>query len=514
MPTPISPFGSKDLRWLRDQQASTHGERDFLTWVPTDGPERRWTYFEFARDVAALGAGLRRRGISVGDRVAILLDNSPEFLLVWTAVTTIGAVAVCLNTRSSRDELRYFGEHSGTRRAFTHAVYAEALGACMPELQWMCVVDASGELSAVAGDPSEDMPVRIGADAPASIQYTSGTTARPKAVVWSHANCLWGGAINSRHQELSPADVNLIHLPLFHTNALSYSFLGSYWAGSQIVLVPKFSASRFWDVAVRYRCTWTSTVSFCVRALASREAPSHHFFRGWASSTVTSAETGPGGIGATGWFGMTETVSHPICSAPGMPRVIGTMGTPAPEYQVAVVDDDGRAVDPGETGQLQVRGVPGVSLFSGYLRDRQATASAFTTDGWFRTGDRVRPSEDGTITFVERDKDVLKVGGENIGAPEIERVLLGVEGISEAAVVGRPDTMLGEVPIAFVLPRPQSTADPRALAEALRQRCAEMLPDFKRPREIRIVEELPRSTLDKIAKAVLRAQVSETAGPS
>jgi crotonobetaine/carnitine-CoA ligase len=148
-----------------------------------------------------------------------------------------------------------------------------------------------------------------------------------------------------------------------------------------------------------------------------------------------------------------------------------------------------------------VYGVPGQSLFAGYLGDAAATGAAYTPDGWFRTGDRVRRDPDGTLSFVERDKDVLKVAGENVGAPEIERVLLTVPGVREAAVVGRPDEMRGEVPVAFVV----ASAD---VTEAAHAACASMLPPYKRPVEIRVVDDLPRSTLDKVAKAELRRRVA------
>src|SRR6185503_17446069 len=158
-------------------------------------------------------------------------------------------------------------------------------------------------------------------------------------------------------------------------------------------------------------------------------------------------------------------------------------------------------VEPGASGTLHVRGRRGVSLFQEYLHDPEATARAFTADGWFVTGDRVRLDLEGTVSFVERDKDVLKVGGENIGAPEIERVLLGVSGVREVAVVGRPDPMLGEVPVAFVTVAEHSVWT----GPALEEHCAALLTGPRRPREVRVVEDLPRSTLDKVAKARLRA---------
>jgi crotonobetaine/carnitine-CoA ligase len=202
---------------------------------------------------------------------------------------------------------------------------------------------------------------------------------------------------------------------------------------------------------------------------------------------------------------MTETVSHPVVGSLSHPDADGTMGRPAPEYAVQVVDEELAPVEPGGTGELLVRGERGVSLFSEYLGDADATARAFTEDGWFRTGDRVRLEESGALTFVERDGDVLKVGGENVGAPEIERVLRGVAGVREAAVVGRPDPMLGEVPVAFVTLAPQSEWTGATLAE----HCAALLTGPRRPRAVRVVDDLPRSTLDKIAKARLRALLVE-----
>ncbi|WP_268991234.1 AMP-binding enzyme [Nocardioides anomalus] len=198
---------------------------------------------------------------------------------------------------------------------------------------------------------------------------------------------------------------------------------------------------------------------------------------------------------------MTETVSHPVVSELSHPGVPGSMGRAAPEYAVRVVGDDGRSVPPGEAGELRVRGIRGVSLFSEYLDDAERTAAAYDEHGWFRTGDRVRCDADGSFFFVERDKDVLKVGGENVGALEVERVLLALPGVREVAVVARPDRMLGEVPVAFVLAQPGrsvSVADADA-------RCADLLTPPKRPREIRVVDALPRSTLEKVAKAELRA---------
>jgi len=498
---PLSPHLGRDVGWLLDRWAVSDPQRPFLTWVPVDGDVLTWDRSRFSADVRALAAGLAHRGIGTGDRIAVALPNCPEMLVSWCAVTALGAAAVCLDPRASTDDLAYVARHSAPAALIVPATSAASAGAAMPAAHVLAIDEPGAHRHTLApfqGDP-EPVPTVAGATA-ASIQYTSGTTARPKAVVWTQASCLWAGQVGAAHQGLGPQDVNLLHLPLFHTNGLSYSFLSSLWSGGQVVLVPKFSASRFWDVSVRYAATWTSVVSFCVRALAGQEAPSRHAYRGWGNSATLAPSPETGGVPVTGWFGMTETVTHPVVGSLVHPDAEGTMGRPAPEYGVQVVDETGRPVQPGGEGELWVLGTRGLSLFSEYLGDAEATSRAFTPDGWFRTGDRVRLEESGELTFVERDKDVLKVGGENVGAPEIERVIRSLDGVREVAVVGRPDPMLGEVPVAFV-----TLTHPAAWTGAgIMARCAELLPGARRPREVRVVDDLPRSTLDKVAKARLR----------
>lgn len=507
MTAPCSPFGNRTVPWLLDRYRRDRPDKVFLTWEPhTGAPAQCWTYDEFGGVVDRLAAGLQERAVQPGDHVVLLMDNCPDFLAAWAAVVSVGAVAVCLNTRSSADELAYFDEHCTPRGAIVGA-RLEDVARAMTGLEWTIrttgtdAFDGSGDLGRLGRTAGTPTPVIIDPMAPASIQYTSGTTARPKAVVWTHANCLWAGRTNAAHAGLRSDDIGLITLPLFHTNALGYSFLGLLWEGASIVLTPGFSASRFWDVSVRNRCTWASVVSFMLRALADREVPAHRY-RHWSGSST--AVWGPTGIRTTGWFGMTETVSHPVVSELAHPDPDGSMGIPAPEYDVAIVDDGGDPVAPGTVGELWVRGVRGVSLFAEYFRNPEATRDAFTDSGWFRTGDRVRQDGSGHMWFVERAKDMLKVGGENVAAAEIERVVAAVPGVREVAVVAAPDRMLGDVPVAFVL------ADPRDdLVADIDGACARLLADFKRPRQIRLVDSLPRSTLDKIAKAQLRSLLAD-----
>jgi crotonobetaine/carnitine-CoA ligase len=306
--------------------------------------------------------------------------------------------------------------------------------------------------------------------------------------------------------QVGPEDVGHACLPLYHTNALSYSHLSTLWAGSTLVFQRRFSASRFWDCVTQHGCTWGIQIPFTLKALMTMPAPANRF-RLWGLGGVDPpAVVRHFGIPCLGWFGMTETVSLPLVSTPNLKSRLGSMGTPTPGYEIEVRTEAGEPVGFGQTGHLWIRGVRGLSLFQEYLNDPEATAAAFDAHGWFRTGDRVSLHPTGVV-FEGRDRDMLRVGAENVAESEIERVLLATGLVTEVAVVGKPHPMLDETPIAFIIPA-DGTNDPRpALAAA----CAEKLARFKRPQTLVLVEDLPRVTLGKIDKKALRLRAAELA---
>ena len=513
----LQPFSGQDIRTLILARARTRADHPYLVWRPFEGERRQWTYAQFADRVARFAAGLHARGVRAGDRVLVHLDNCPEAVFAWFGCAWLGAVAVTTNARSSSDELRYFAEHAETVAGITQPRFAGLVAGSCPALRWLAVTsDDNGEdagvnrpapadgFEAIDGDPT-GLPARaFDPLAPFSVQYTSGTTSRPKGVLWTHANALWGARINAVHQALVPQDVHLVTLPLFHTNAQAYSMLAAMWVGATAVVQPRFSARRFWPVSLEERCTWHSLVPFVNRALMDIEVPAHHY-RMWGSAVCEPPTDAHFGVKTIGWWGMTETITQGIVGLPHLPNASMSCGLPAPEYEIRV-EVDGREALPGETGELLVGGLRGLSLFAEYLNNPKATAESFDAQGWFVTGDRVRLGEDGWIYFSDRSKDMLKVGGENVAASEIERVIMTVPGVVEAAVVARKHPMLDEVPVAFVRCAPDWSAEQRrALAAAIEAQCTSALADFKRPREVRIVDDMPRSTLEKIAKAQLRA---------
>jgi crotonobetaine/carnitine-CoA ligase len=516
MVVPLPPYDGFDMRSLIQAQAVRHGESAFLIWEPFQGVARTWTYSEFSEAVREFAAGLRGRGLRPGDRLLIHLDNCPEFLVAWLGCAWAGVVGVTSNTKLSLDELSYVATHSKVVGAVTQPRYMAIVEESTRKDRWIAVTetDAGAPVSpshwsprtlpfrAISGDAADLPARRHDPTAPFAVQYTSGTTARPKAVLWTHANALWGAEMSAAHEDLGPKDVHLVHLPLFHTNAQVYSVLASLWAGGTVVLQPKFSASRFWPLSLKHRCTWTSLVRFCVRALEEHPVPEHHY-RYWGMPLCEPPSDAKFHVKSIGWWGMTETVTHAIVGSTRLPNVPNSMGRAAPGYEVFVLDSEGQPVKPGAVGDLFIRGVPGVSLFREYVDDLEATRTAFRTDCLFITGDRVRVGIDGELYFADRSKDMLKVGGENVAASEVERVILTVSGVREVAVVGRPDIVLGETIVAFIIPTAAATSDLTLKARAM-EACNISLASFKRPAEVRIVEEFPRATLEKVSKVELR----------
>lgn len=515
----------RSIAWLLDTRAAQRPHHPFVVWEPRRGPSEQITYADFVARVERVAAGLRRRGVTKDAKVVIHMENCPEFLVSWFALTRIGAVAVCTNTRSSVEELRHYGDHSGSIAAITQPKFAASVAAAMPALRWIAVTDTdAGDDPDPATEPSRaDSFDSLASDVgdrdfdgaaaelhpldPAWIQYTSGTTSRPKAVVLTHGNALWGAKLSAFHEDLRRDDVHLVHLPLFHINALCYSVLGTLWSGATFVLMPRFSASRFWDVSLRHGCTWASMIPFAITALGDRDIPSDHSYRIWGAGAVVPQVESLFGVKILSWYGMTETVTHPIVGelhgdAPAM-----SMGRPSPEYDIALLDASGRPVAPGETGGVYVRGTPGLSLFKEYLHDPQATRDAVDEAGWLNTGDRATLHDDGFMSFADRDKDMLKVGGENVAASEIERIISEVAGVGEVAVVAARHRMLDQVPVAFVIPNGPDADD--QLAARVLDACRTRLADFKVPRDVHVVDEMPRSMLNKVAKAELRAMLPE-----
>lgn len=507
----------RDVPWMLRTRAERRPDKPFLIWEPFVGQATTWTYAEFAADVKRVAGGLRRLGVAFGDRVMIHLENCPEFMLAWFACADVGAIAVSTNTAAVARDMEFYAEHTTPVVAITSPSFVSLLADAAP----MLVVTSTdaGEPAdppvgpgissfddLLAGEPDPDLapsrPVDPMADL--GIQFTSGTTSRPKAVLWTHANVVWASEVSVSHMRLRSDDITLVFLPLFHTNAQAYSMLSTLWSGGTMILQPRFSASRFWDVSLRYGVTWCSMIPFCVKALLSIPTPDEHQYRFWNPAIRFSEVDDAIGAPAFGWWGMTETVAQGIVSSFDHLEPRMSIGRPSPAFDISIRRPDGFPIEAGERGELFIRGERGVQLFKEYYLNPEATSDAFDDDGWFATGDLILMDDDGNLFFSDRTKDMLKVGAENVAASEIEMVILESGLASECAVVAQLHEMLDEVPVAFVIPAPDAPDAPGDVIEGILAACRRDLAKFKVPRAVYLVDDLPRSTLEKIAKNVLR----------
>ena len=510
----------RDIPWLLNQWVERTPDKVFLHWSPFDLEDASWTYAEFQQQVILVANNLAKSGVFAGDRVLIHMDNCPEFLLCWFACAHLGAIAVSTNTRSVARDLTYFAEFAEVSCAITQPTFARLLRRSAPKIKSLFVTDGDvPDSEKNEFRPFSELLERSTAVATAGrvadpwadlgIQFTSGTTSRPKAVLWTHANAVWGAQVNATQMRLRHEDCTLIVLPLFHTNAQSYSMLSTLWVGGTMVLQPRFSASRFWSVSARYSCSWASLIPFCVKALASQPVPEENHYRFWGLGAHLPEVQSRYNIQTIGWWGMTETITQGIIGDIDHPGPRLSMGRSSFAYDVRVTNEANELCGVGEKGFLTIRGVRGVSLFKEYYKNPEANRESFDQHGWFVTGDVVRFDESGNLFFCDREKDMLKVGAENVAASEIETVIMSSGLVSECAVVAQKHDMLDEVPVAFAIlsekiPRLPNEVEQEKIKRRIIDHCVSNLADFKVVRAVHIVDSLPRSTLEKIAKNELR----------
>jgi carnitine-CoA ligase len=492
-------YAGRDIAWLLAQRAALRGSHPFLLWEPRSRRERRWTYAEFLDTVQRVGAGLHARGIGKGDRVLIHSENCPEMVFAWFACATIGALAVTTNAVSVASELAYFASHAKVRAAITQPKFARTVAENAGKIDWLAVTpDNSGDEASENGFPGEPFAQLMG-DA-AQCPKRPPEPFLPAGIIYN----LWAASTAATILEVGPGDVTLAMMPFFHTNAQLWSTAPALWAGASVLLLPRVSVSAFWPAAVKHGVTHMSVMPLIERGVADDPVPKGQRFKILQGGIAPRAFATRLGAKAIAAYGMSETVCQTIHTDTKSEWPARAIGRPFPGYEVRIVDPEtGRDCAAGVAGECQVRGVRGVQLFLEYYENAEANAKAFTDDGWFRTGDIMSVDDSGSLVYMDRDKDRLKVGGENVSASEVERVILQVAGVAEAAVIGKPDPMLGAVPVAFVM-RKTGAPSEQDIRGAILALCEATLSKFKRPREVLFVDEFPRATLNKIAKAKLR----------
>ncbi|BCY12784.1 long-chain fatty acid--CoA ligase [Actinoplanes sp. L3-i22] len=456
--------------------------------------ERRVTYAELHDRIARLAAALRDSGVRRGDRVAYLGPNHPAFVETMFAAWTLGAIFVPLNFRLTAAELEYQLQHSGAS-VLIHAPGMPAVSAPVTYSR-----DEIPEKEPIYPDES------VGLDDVAAILYTSGTTGHPKGAMLTHGNLIWNCYNLLVCVDVASDEVTLVSAPLFHVAALDQCLLPTFLKGGTSVIMPSWDVDGCFDLIERHRVTWMFGVATMFAGLS--QSPR------WAGAdlgSVRSLMTGGAsvpealihryqerGLLFCQGYGMTETApGATFLEARESREHVGSAGLPVFFADVRCVRPDLTDTDPGEPGEVLVRG-PNVT--PGYWNDPPATAAAFADGAWFRSGDVAVVDGSGHFRIVDRTKDMYISGGENVYPAEVEAAIFEHPGVAEVAVVGVPDPRWGEVGRAFVVPRQGSALEPGDVPAFLRDRLAK----YKIPVYVDVVGDLPKTGSNKVRKGPLR----------
>lgn len=521
---------------MSEQVFSTRGQNLGLgSW-----PERRarlspsliaWTfegehtsYQQVHERVEQLAAAMLAHGVQRGDRVAYMGANHPALLETLFAASRIGAITVLINARLSAREVHYILSDCGARLLLTGAEQLKLFGTLAPDdlpaLRQLVAVESTSydtvqqqgwdvvDFNTLLNEPTgQAAHVPVGLDDPCLIMYTSGTTGHPKGAVLTHGNIFFNDMNVLIETDLRSDEVCFAAAPLFHIAGLNGLVLPVFLKGGRILITAAFRAEAALETIERERATSMFGVPAMLDALSQNPA----FDTADLSSLRTLIVGGAPvparilrlfvgrGIDIQQGYGLTETSPAVLkLAAEDAESKVGSAGKPQFLVDVQVLDLDGEPIKVGGTGEILTRGP---NVFSGYWGREQATEQAFS-HGWFRTGDMASIDEDGFVFLRDRSKDMFISGGENIYPSEVENALLDVPGVAEAAVIGIPDEKWGEVGAAFLIPAVGHELTSDLVLNALAGRLAR----YKMPRQINIVDSLPRTATGKLQKHVLREQ--------
>ena len=476
--------------------------------------DRQFTYRQLNRRCNQLANALRNSGIRKGDRVVAILQNGHHMVEMMFATAKLGVIFTPLNFRLTVPEIEYITKDSGARSLFYHTEFQQLADGLGQKINLDRVISC-GSSTDLSGDQDYEALLQSGSDEDPDfdvsqddiglMMYTSGTTGRPKGAMLSHANTQWNAINVTTRMPLTSADKAVIVAPMFHIGGSSILALPCLYLGATIITLPTFDANEVLETIKREKATvlfcvptmWhmvmqaleetpydLSGVNFFMTGAAPCPLPVLHYFK---KRNITMLEG----------FGMTEASPLlTILDPEHTESKNGSVGLPAMHVDVRVVDEQDNDVMSGEIGEVIARGP---NLFTGYWNRPEATAEAMS-GGWYHSGDLGYLDEDGFLFIVDRKKDMLISGGENVYPTEVEQTIYGHEAVSEVSVIGIPHEKWQEVPCAIIV-----TKDGFELTEQeIMDYCAGQLAKFKTPKKVVFVDELPMSGAGKILKTELR----------
>jgi malonyl-CoA/methylmalonyl-CoA synthetase len=497
-------MSSANLYSLFSNKFPSQADALFLDGI--DG--RQLHYGELNQHTGRMLSLMKKLGINKGDRIVVQVEKSAEAVLLYLTCLRAGVIYIPLNTAYTANEVEFFLTDSAPKLFVCMPDRLDKLKSvadqqCVPELLTLGAKGEGDLMDAVISMPVDEEIVDIAADDLAAILYTSGTTGRSKGAMLSHGNLAANALVLFDYWHWQNNDVLLHALPIYHVHGLFVALHCALLGGSRVIFMPRF------DVSAVLQKLPESTVMMGVPTFYTRLLDNAGFTRKVCSkmrlfisgSAPLLAETHCDFEARTGHrilerYGMTETgmiTSNPYDGE----RIAGTVGYPLPGISARVADDDGRELPRGEPGVLEISGP---NVFQGYWQMPEKTAEEFRSDGWFITGDIAVMDDDGRVTIVGRAKDLIISGGFNVYPKEVESEIDGLPGVKESAVIGVPHPDFGEGVTAIVVADDSTELNKQSIYDALRDRLAR----FKQPKQIFIVDNLPRNTMGKVQKNILR----------
>ncbi|HEV7745329.1 MAG TPA: long-chain fatty acid--CoA ligase [Pyrinomonadaceae bacterium] len=498
---------------LLHSRVTDNPEKQFL-FSEADG--RGFTYAEFAEAVNRTARMLKAHGVGKGDVVSLLMPNSAEYIIAYFGCWKLGAIAGPVNSLLKAQEISFVVSDSETKTLLVHPDFIPTINSIRSDLPGLRdVIDFSDEATAtksfadVSNSLTDLSSPDVKRDTEAIIIYTSGTTGKPKGCLLTHGNLIANARQISQWLGFSQTDRLLTIMPLFHMNAVSVTTMSALYAGGSTVISPKFSASRFWQIISEYQITSFGSVATMLSMLLTTYP--NGVPEGLQTEQLRFAMCGSAPVPAEVMkrfeetfnclviegYGLSESTCRSTFNPPNERRRPGSCGKPIGN-EMQVVDDDDKEVADGELGEIVLRGE---NILKGYYRNPEATATAFR-NGWFHTGDIGYRDKDGFFFIVDRKSDMIIRGGENIYPREIDEVLYQHPAVAAAATIGVPDQLYGEEVAAFVVLKEGGEATEDEIVSFCRARLA----DYKCPKTIRIVSEIPKGPTGKLLKRELASQ--------
>ncbi|MGF1613355.1 MAG: malonyl-CoA synthase [Gammaproteobacteria bacterium] len=475
---------------------------------------RRWSYDVLHRETARLAGLFHALGLRKGERVAVQVEKSPEALLVYLACLRAGLIYLPLNTAYRPQEVDFFlGDAQPSlvigRPEASRELQSLVRRHSIPHLLDLGAHGTGNLLAQCSGRPAEYPSVPCSGEDIAALLYTSGTTGRPKGAMLSHDNLASNALTLVRAWGFTATDVLLHALPLFHAHGLFVASHCVLLSGSKMVFLPKFEASS----VVRYlphTTVFMGVPTYYTRLLAEAAferqtcAAMRLFISGSAPlrEQTFMAFYERAGHRILERYGLTETLMNSSNPLHGQRRA-GTVGQALDGVTIRITAETGQPLGCGKVGEIQVKGP---NVFSGYWQRAERSREEFTDDGWFRTGDLGKLDPEGYLTIVGRRKDLIITGGYNVYPKEIERHIDRLPGVHESAVIGLPDPDFGEQVAAVVV---QSSATHPLTADTLINALKQSLANYKVPKTVFFVDELPRNTMGKVQKNILRERFGQ-----